>query len=42
MTVYLDFKETMVLPNAWGAFHALGLDFYTRESRTGFYSTRKS
>jgi hypothetical protein len=27
MTKYHDFKQTMVSPNIWGAFRALGLDF---------------
>jgi hypothetical protein len=30
MEVYHDLRQTMVPSNAWGAFHALGLDFDTR------------
>jgi hypothetical protein len=28
--VYHDFTQTMVTPNVWGAFHALGFDYGTR------------
>jgi hypothetical protein len=31
--VYLDFRQTMVPPNVWGAFQALGLDSDTRNER---------
>jgi hypothetical protein len=30
MKLYHDFKQTMVPSNVWGAFHALGFDYYTR------------
>jgi hypothetical protein len=30
MTVYHDFRQTMVPSNVWGAFHALGFDYDTR------------
>jgi hypothetical protein len=30
MKVYHDFTQTMVLPNVWGTFSALGIEFYMR------------
>jgi hypothetical protein len=30
MKVYHDFRQTMVPPNVWGVFQALGLDFDMR------------
>jgi hypothetical protein len=28
--VYHDFRQTMIQPNIWAAFHALGFEYYTR------------
>jgi hypothetical protein len=43
MKVYRDFKQTMLEPNIWGAFRAIGFEFeFDSESHIDFYSTSKS